>query len=255
MGRRSNISFEFARARRSAFCLTEVVVSLMLLAIMSSSVLVVINRSMASASNMSLKAQAFAIVRENMERVLISPAVEEQTEYGRSEQFPAIEWETRIETFLPPIGMDTWVRAVCKATFEDAAGATQEVQLVHWLTALTDSQVNALDAQNGAADGVLETAEEAAEYAGVDPDTIDLWLERGLVITPEGRFITANLDLFAEAGGQPSEEELALQVAGGHQGFGPGEDPSEDWQDAGLPDIESEELMDAMRQQSTGRRR
>ena len=253
MGHSPKTSIEFARACRSAFCLTEVVVSLIILAIMSSSVLVVINRSMASASNMSLKAQAFAIARENMEQVLISPGVEKQTEYGRSEQFPAIQWETRIETFSPPIGVDTWVRAVCKATYEDAAGETQEVELVHWLTALTDSQLNALDAQNGAADGVLETAEEAAEYAGVDPDTIDLWLERGLVTTPEGRFITANLDLFVEAGGRPTEEELALQVSDVSMGFG--EDKLGDWQDAGAPGVESDELMDAMMQQSTGRGR
>lgn len=253
MGRRPKTSIKVARACGSAFCLTEVVVSLIILAIMSSSVLVVINRSMASASNMSLKAQAFAVARENMEQVLISPTVEELAEYGDSEQFPAIKWETLIETFSPPIGMDTWVRAVCKATYEDAQGETQAVELVHWLTPLTDSQLNALDALNGAADGVLETTEEAAEYAGVDPGTIDLWLEQGLVTTPEGRFITANLDLFVEAGGQPTEEELALQVSDVSTGFG--EDELGDGQDAGTPGAEMDELMDAMMQQSTGRGR
>ena len=235
MGHSPKTSIEFARACRSAFCLTEVVVSLIILAIMSSSVLVVINRSMASASNMSLKAQAFAIARENMEQVLISPGVEEQTEYGRSEQFPAIQWETRIETFSPPIGVDTWVRAVCKATYEDAAGETQEVELVHWLTALTDSQLNALDAQNRGADGVLETMQEAADYAGVDPDTIDLWLGGGLVTTPEGRFITADLDLFVEAGCQPTDEELALQ--GSDVSMGVGEDQLGAWRGRGEPGL------------------
>ena len=249
MGRRSKTSIN-VWACRSAFCLTEVVVSLMLLAIMSSSVLVVINRSMASASDMSLKAQAFEIARENMEQVLVSPAVEEKTEYGRSERFPAIEWETLTETFSPPIGVDTWIRAVCKARYEDAEGETQEVELVHWLTALTDSQMNALDAQNGGGDGVLETVEEAAEYAGVDPGTIDLWLDSGLVITPEGRFITTNLDIFVEASGQPTEEALALQVSDGPMGYG--EDDSGDWQEADAPGAEADEVMDATMQRSTG---
>jgi hypothetical protein len=139
--------------------------------------------------------------------------------------------------------MDTWVRAVCKAKYEDDEGEEQEVELIHWLTALTDSQLNALGGVDGGQTGVLETVQEAADYAGVDPATIDVWLESGLVITPEGHFIPANLDLFVEAGGEPSPEELAQQRFDVSMDFE--EDPAADWQEEGALDPEMDTGGDA----------
>ena len=45
-------------------------------------------------------------------------------------------------------------------------------------------------------DQFIETIEDAAEYVGVDPETIEQWLEDGLETTEEGFFIKSELDYF-----------------------------------------------------------
>ena len=45
-------------------------------------------------------------------------------------------------------------------------------------------------------DQFIDTVEDAAEYAGVEPETIEQWLEDGLETTEEGYFIKSDLDYF-----------------------------------------------------------
>jgi len=59
---------------------------------------------------------------------------------------------------------------------------------------------------------LFETVEEAAQYAGVDVETIEQWIENGLLTTEDGSFIKSNLDLFIRNNGNPSEEDKELQV-------------------------------------------
>ena len=204
-----------SRAGRNAFTLVEVVSALTILALISSGMLVVINRCTISATDSRLKMQAFEVAREQMETLLASDSLKENVEYGVSQKYPDIAWQTVVESFYEPITARMWIRGVCSAQYKDSNGEDQTVELTQWLTDLTKEQLLAMMNQGSEADleGMLfETLEEAAEYAGVDVETIEEWIENGMVTTEDGFFIKNNLDLFKNNDGQPSEEEKKQQI-------------------------------------------
>ncbi|MHC4737717.1 MAG: type IV pilus modification PilV family protein [Planctomycetota bacterium] len=132
---------------RRAFSLVEATTSLIILAFISSSVLVVINRCVAATADSTLRMQAFEVARENMEMLLALDSVEEMVEYGYSEKYPEIQWQTTVESFSAPspdFSKPTtlgWVRALCSAEYVDVDGEQQKVEMVHWLTNLTQKQM------------------------------------------------------------------------------------------------------------------
>jgi prepilin-type N-terminal cleavage/methylation domain-containing protein len=200
---------------RKAFTLAEVMTALVILSLICSGVLVVINRCAASAADTSLRMQAFEVARENMEKVLISESVEEGTDFGESEKNPQIKWQTAIETFYEPITSQMWVKAVCTAEYSDSMGQTKTVKLEHWLAKVTDEQMNELMGQEEGllAEQIIKTIEDAAQYAQVDVQTIEQWLDNGLLTTDEGAFFKHNLDIYKNANGQPGPEEKDMQIS------------------------------------------
>jgi prepilin-type N-terminal cleavage/methylation domain-containing protein len=220
MDHRAHNSFLDRRAGRRpgapGFTLLEVLTGLAILALVSSSVLVVIDRCVASAANSSLRMEAFSLVRENLEQVLVRDSVDESIEYGTSDKYPDISWQTVVEAFPEPIGGQMWVRAVCSAEYEDSQGQAQKIELTHWIAKLTEQQAGELmnDEELAAleTEQSLETAEEAAKYARVDVETIEEWIEAGLKTTEDDGFIKYNLDLFVQSKGNPAAEEKAEQV-------------------------------------------
>ena len=129
------------RNTNTAFTLVEVMTALVILAIISSSVLVVINRCMASAADSALRMQAFEVARDNMETLLSKDSVNEMVEYGSSVKHPEIQWKTAVETFYEPETEQIWVRANCSAEYADTAGDVQTIELTNWLTGLTKEQL------------------------------------------------------------------------------------------------------------------
>lgn len=132
------------RRRMPAFSLVEAVTALIILALISSSVLVVINRCMASATDSELRMQAFEVARDNMETLLSQDSVKEAVEYGTSFKYPEIKWQTTVEIFYEPTMAEQtqiWVRGICSAEYTDAAGQEQKIELTHWLTNLTKEQL------------------------------------------------------------------------------------------------------------------
>lgn len=204
------------QAGMGGFSFLEVLTSLAILGLISSSVLLVINRCVASAADSALRMEAFILARENLERVLLSDSVEESVEYGQSDKYADITWQTVIEAFPEPVGGQMWVRAVCSAEYIDSRGDTRRVELVHWITKLTDQQVDQVLEEGDLArlefEQFVPTREEAAVYAGVDIETLDHWVQNGLLMTPDSGFIKYNLDLFLEAGGNPTDEQKARQM-------------------------------------------
>jgi hypothetical protein len=210
---------------RSAFTLIEVATALIILALVCSSVLTVMNRCMVSAANSAQKMQAFEVARENMEKLLCSNTVTEKVEYGSSYKYPDIQWQSTVESFYEPMTMRMWIRAVCSAQYTDADGQPQTVELTHWLTDVSKEQMlkmiqemlNQLTEEQ-----VLESIEEAAEYAGVDVETIEQWLTDGMRVVEggefDGFFIKSELDLYKRTGGNPSEEDRAAQVVKSKEG-------------------------------------
>jgi prepilin-type N-terminal cleavage/methylation domain-containing protein len=201
----------------AGFTLLEVLTALAILAFVSSSVLVVIDRCIVSASDSAMRMEAFQLARENMEKVLARESVEETVEYGRSDTYPDITWQTVIEAFAEPLTGMMWVRALCSAEYTDSAGERQTIELEHWLTELSDQQADQLAGEPKSieeltAEQLLASAEEAAEYAGVNVETIDAWMEGGLLTTGDGAFIKYNLDVFVRSDGRPTDLEKEQQV-------------------------------------------
>jgi type II secretory pathway pseudopilin PulG len=126
---------------KTAFSLVETVTALIILAITTSSVLVVINRCVSSTADLAIRRQAFEVARDNMETVLTSTSVSEMVEVGTSDKYPQIQWQTTIEPFYEPITERMWVQATCSAEYTDTAGELQTVELTHWLTDLTKEQL------------------------------------------------------------------------------------------------------------------
>ena len=203
--------------KKKAFSLVEVLAALAILALISSSVLVVIDRCVASTANSALRMQAFEVARENMEKLLAADSAEETVEYGNSDKYPEIAWQTVVETFYEPVTSRMWIRAVCSAQYQDTEGQEQTVELIHWLTDLTKAQLLQImnqdeDEQEQLANELIETMEEAAMYAGVDVDTIEQWIDNGMLTTEDGSFVKSNLDLYIDNNCNPREEDKMLQV-------------------------------------------
>jgi prepilin-type N-terminal cleavage/methylation domain-containing protein len=204
------------RAAGAGFTLLEVLTALAILALASSSVLLVIDLCVNSALDSSLRMEAFRLVRENLEQVLVRDSVEESTDYGTSDLYPDISWQTVIEAFPEPVNGNMWVRAVCTAEYKDSKDQDQKVELTHWIAALTDQQAGALlsdeEMAKLEAEQTLTTAADAAKYAKVNAETLQQWVDNGLLMTEEGGFLKYNLDLFIESNGEPSEQDKVKQV-------------------------------------------
>jgi len=154
---------------KTAFSLVETVTALIILAITTSSVLVVINRCVSSTADSAIRRQAFEVARDNMETVLTSTSVSEMVEVGTSDKYPQIQWQTTIEPFYEPVTERMWVQAVCSAEYTDTAGELQTVELTHWLAELTKEQLleiieqRYLEKQRLAEEEAEKEAEEAEE--------------------------------------------------------------------------------------------
>lgn len=204
--------------RRKAFSLVEVSTALIILALVSSGVIMVIDRCAASGTNSIRRMQAFEVARENMEKLLTRDSLKETVDYGDSELYPAIKWETTVETFYEPITARMWVQGVCVTRFEDTEGQEQTVELSHWLTDVSKDQL--LQMMNGQdpeedllASQLIEAAEDAALYAGIDVETIEQWIDNGMLVTDDGFFVKSNLDIYVRSNGNPTPEQQRQQVS------------------------------------------
>lgn len=210
--------FKTRNVQKRAFSLIEVSAAVAILALISSSVMVVVSRSVASGANSMRRMQAFEVARENMEKLLASDSVEETADYGRSERYPGIEWETVVETFYEPITARMWIRGVCTARFEDDQDQEQTVELTHWLTDVTKDQLLQIMAQGQneeqeLAAELIETVEEASLYASVDGETIEQWIDNGMLTIEDGSFVKSNLDLYMQTNGNPSPNQKQTQIS------------------------------------------
>ncbi len=160
--------------KEKAFSLAETVAAVAILAFICSSFLVVINRYMDSAVDSVMRMRAFEVARTNMEELLTSDVAEESVEFGDSERYPDIQWETSVESFYEPITEKMWIQAICSAEYTDSEGEVRKVELTHWLTDLTKEQTQQILArQEEEKERLAEEAEEVLDTLdGVDPNEI-----------------------------------------------------------------------------------
>jgi type II secretory pathway pseudopilin PulG len=223
---------------KTAFSLVETVTALIILALITSSVLVVISRCIGSAADSVIRRQAFEVARDNMETLLTSSTVSETTEMGTSDKYPTIQWQTTVEPFYEPVTDRMWIQAVCSAEYTDTTGKLQTVKLTHWLTDLTKEQLLQMLQQRYeqlAEDQLLKTVEEAASYVDVDVGTIKQWVQNGMPTTKEGYYIKDYLDLYKKYSGNPSPEaisqvqkEIAKQTPQPSASENPGQSPTDE---------------------------
>lgn len=237
------------RSSRKGFGLAEVVAALLILGFFSSGMMVVINRCTAWAANSAIRMQAFEVARENMEKLLSLDSVEEVSEGGDSEKYPQIRWQTDVETFYEPVTSRMWVRAVCSTQYDDADGEEQTIELEHWLTNISKEQLLELTERDQKdkerlAGQVFETIEEAALYAGVEPETIEEWIDKGLVPLDDGTIPKHNLDIFVDNAGSPPAEQIQSQIEtqeelkAQQQETPDGQEPISDGDDSWLDEID-----------------
>ena len=198
--------------KQAGFTLVESVAAVALLAFIGVSAWVVMDRSIMSAADSTQRMRAFEIARENMETILGSAAVSEKTEYGISEKYPDIRWQTTVESFYEPVDLRMWVRAVCLSEYTDSKGERQQVELVHWLTGLSKAQIQELKRRKALkeqmlAEHIIETEDLAAQYAGVSVETIRQWALNDMPVTESGEFLKPWLDLYLRTDGSPTDEE------------------------------------------------
>jgi prepilin-type N-terminal cleavage/methylation domain-containing protein len=198
--------------RHRGFTLVESMASVALLAFIGASVWLVLEQCTVSAADSIQRMRAFEIAHENMEKLLGLDSVQEKTEYGISEKFQDIRWQTSVESFYEPATSSMWARAVCSAEYTDSGGETKNVELTCWLTGLTAAQSQQLAArlamQNKLlARHIIATEELAAEYAGVDAKTIQQWVKNGMPMTESGEYLKPWLDLYLQTNGNPTEQD------------------------------------------------
>jgi|WetSurMetagenome_2_1015567.scaffolds.fasta_scaffold435577_1 prepilin-type N-terminal cleavage/methylation domain-containing protein len=201
--------------KNDAFSLVEVLTALTILALVASSVIIVIDRSICSAADSQLQMQAFEVAHENMETLLCKTSVEQIRDSGVSDKYPGITWQTSVETFFEPITARMWLRGVCRADYTDSKNSRQTVELTNWLTGLTTMELLQImwqQEEESINNQILKTIEQAANYASVDVKTVEQWLDNGLSTTEEGYFVKSNLELFKNAGGNPSQQDKDSQV-------------------------------------------
>jgi len=143
----------------------EVVMAVMIIGVIITSVIAVMNKSIAAAIDLRTHTQAFEIVRNNMETLLAENKLAEKIEFGISEENPDIQWETLIETFTEPITESMWLRAACSATYTDQDGEFQTVELKHWLSEVPPALQKKIKEQDKKE---LELMEQYAEKMGID---------------------------------------------------------------------------------------
>lgn len=154
----------------------EIVAALLLLSMILSSVLVLMNRCVAAVIDMQLRQQAFELARSNMERLLSEPKLSDMSDYGTSDTNPDLEWETVVEPFYEPVTSQMWIRAVCSARFIDSKGEYQSVDLEHWITNLTASQVKQILDQQKVENAYLELLQEG--QVSEEQETTRAYLEQ-----------------------------------------------------------------------------
>ena len=60
---------------------------------------------------------------------------------------------------------------------------------------------------------IIATEELAAEYAGVDAETIQQWVKNGMPMTEAGEYLKPWLDLYLQTNGNPTEQDRQSTLA------------------------------------------
>ena len=175
---------------RAAFTMVEIVAALAVLGMMLTSVMVLVNRGAEFVMDLQTRQHAFELARSNMETLLSETRLSEMSDFGTSEIYPDVEWETIVEPFYEPVTNRMWIRAVCSAGYTDRKGEYQAVELEHWITNLNATQVKQILAQQeveqeylnllegGEDSAIQETTRAYLESQGLDAEAYERFIKK-----------------------------------------------------------------------------
>lgn len=173
-------------SRRSGFTLIEVTAAAVILVIISASIMTIMNNCIENVIDNESKLKAFKIARENMESLLGKTTVSEMIVFGSPEDNSDIEWELAVEAFTEPINNEMWIRAVSTASFTASSGDREYIELTHWLTDLTESQIQQIKNQRKLEEEYMD--ETLVNPYGDDAEGLLMFQDS---LTSDGRFAAA----------------------------------------------------------------
>jgi prepilin-type N-terminal cleavage/methylation domain-containing protein len=150
------------RKSKKGFTLIEVVAALLILSMILASVMVVMGQITSGMIDFQSETQAFAIARQNMEKLLSSSSVSDASDYGVLERNPDVNWQTVVEPFYEPISNRMWIRGICSAAYTDSKGERKSIELTCWLTGLTPQQIRQILEQQQRTEKFME------QFVGTD---------------------------------------------------------------------------------------
>lgn len=153
------------------FTLLELLATLVIIAVITSSVVIVMNKCLEATINYKLRGQAFQVARDNMENLLNTSALKESAEFGISEVFPAIQWEIVVEVFNEPIKSSMWLQARSLASYTDTEGELQTIEFTEWITALTGPQSDLVKDQRERELDALDSEDNPDSDLESDPES------------------------------------------------------------------------------------
>ena len=219
------------------FTLLEIMAAVAILAVICTTVIVVLDRCMRATIDSELKMQAFEAARENMEKLLGGTSVSQMVTFGALEENPQIDWQMVVEPFREPVTSKMWIRAICTANYKDSTGERREFELRHWITDLSDKQVRQiLDQQQREKEYIEETGENPF---GDDSIGLLKWAHH---LAETGNF-TAAADVAEQIKIEYPESEEAQQV----------ENVQEHWQEEAAKEPETDTGTDEPEEPKTSR--
>jgi hypothetical protein len=165
--------------RRSAFTLVEVAVTILVVALIVGSAMTILDRLVGAMADMHLRGEAFEIARQKMEGLLSETNISDKSEYGTSDLYPEIQWQTVVEPFYEPINNTMWIRAVCSAGFNDSKGQYQSIDLEHWITNLSAELIRQIVQQQKTEQEYLDLLSDT-EASAIEETTIAYLAQAGL---------------------------------------------------------------------------
>lgn len=205
-----------------------------ILAVICTTVMVVLDRCMQATIDSELKMQAFEAARENMEKLLSEKSVSQMVAYGTLEENPDIDWQMVVEPFSEPATSNMWIRAICTASYKDSTGERRELELRHWITDLSEKQTKQiLDQQEREKNFIEETGQNPF---GNDSQGLLRWAHH---LAETGDFASA-AEVAEQIKTEYPESEEAMQV----------ENVQEHWKEEAIKESTSEIDTDTKKSES-----
>ena len=200
----------FTNKTASAFTLIEVIMAVTIIGVVTTTIMVVMNRCIEAVIDNRTRMQAFELARENMENLLALETVTDTAEFGVSEINPDIQWETVVEPFTEPVNSEMWLQAVCSASYTDSKGIEQEIELTHWLTKVPANIQKMILAQREKELELMDKYGEPGSYSNEQIE--DFALEMDISVR-ESRLLLDNMSMYQAAKVVALAEKTGLTLA------------------------------------------